>query len=101
MVIIEAIQTKADEAADDLGMSGHLHMRLKNYTDFSDEKVSEIMQFVRPCEISNFDVRISNSKEIFAGTAYPNDCPSYHKTTDPFIVDLQTALNWGAKERID
>jgi hypothetical protein len=60
-------------------------MRLKNYTDISDDKIRQIIKFVRPNGISNFDVRISNSKGIFAGTAYWEGS-TYHDTPNPFIV---------------
>jgi hypothetical protein len=61
-------------------------MRLKNYTNISDDKVREIIQFVKPSSIANFDVRISNSeKDIFRGRAYSEGSP-YHDTTNPFIV---------------
>lgn len=61
-------------------------MRLKNYTDFQDKKIREIIQFARPNGISNFDVRISNSKtRIFCGCCYYNGA-EVHDTADPFIV---------------
>lgn len=61
-------------------------MRLKNNTDIPDDKIRQIIHFVRPNDISNFDVRISNSqKDIFRGTAYPRGCV-YHDTSNPFIV---------------
>jgi hypothetical protein len=61
-------------------------MRLKNYTNFEDKRIREIIQFVRPNGISNFDVRISNSKTtIFYGRCY-YDGAEVHYTADPFIV---------------
>jgi hypothetical protein len=60
-------------------------MRLENSTNISDERVQEIIRFVRPSGISGFDVRISNSKYLFAGSAYSNGS-SLHKTSNPFIV---------------
>jgi hypothetical protein len=61
-------------------------MRLKNYTDFQDKKIREIIEFVRPSGISNFDVRISNSKtRKYRGCCYYNGA-SCHDTADPFIV---------------
>jgi hypothetical protein len=61
-------------------------MKLKNYTDISDDKIRQIIKFVRSNGISNFDVRLSNSqKGIFAGTAY-HDGSNYHDTPNPFIV---------------
>ena len=61
-------------------------MRIKNYTDISDDKIRQIIQFVRPNGISNFDVRISNSqKHIFRGRAYIEGS-TYHDTANPFIV---------------
>jgi hypothetical protein len=61
-------------------------MRLKNYTDISDDKIRQIIKFVRPNGISNFDVRISNSQsDIFRGRAY-YEGSGYHDTSNPFIV---------------
>jgi hypothetical protein len=61
-------------------------IRLTNYTDIPDEKTREIIRFVRPNGISGFDIRISNSKHIFAGTAYHEGSPRYHGSSKPFIV---------------
>jgi hypothetical protein len=61
-------------------------MRLKNFTNIPDHKIRQIINFVRPNGISNFDVRISNSqKHIFRGTAYEKGS-GYHDTANPFIV---------------
>ena len=61
-------------------------MRLKNYTNISDDKIRQIIKFVRPNGISNFDVRISNSQsDIFRGRAY-YEGSNYHDTLNPFIV---------------
>jgi hypothetical protein len=58
---------------------------LKNYTNIADDKIRQIIKFVRPAGIARFDVRISNSKSIFQGRAYINGS-AYHKTPNPFIV---------------
>ena len=61
-------------------------MRLKNFTNFSDDEIRKIIEFVRPNDITNFDVRISNSKtRIYAGRCYPNGAIC-HDTANPFIV---------------
>jgi hypothetical protein len=61
-------------------------MRLKNNTNISDDKIRQIINFVRPNGISKFDVRISNSgRSIFRGTAYCEGS-AYHDRTNPFIV---------------
>jgi hypothetical protein len=61
-------------------------MRLKNYTNISDEKIRQIIKFVRPNGISNFDIRISNSQyDLFRGRAYWAGS-TYHDTGNPFIV---------------
>jgi hypothetical protein len=60
-------------------------LRLENHTDISDSRIRKIIRFVRPNRISGFDLRISNSKYLFAGTAYPNGS-SLHRTSNPFIV---------------
>jgi hypothetical protein len=59
-------------------------MRLKNHTDTHD-KIRQMIQFARPNGISNFDVRISNSKAIFRGRAY-YEGSGYHDTPNPFVV---------------
>ena len=61
-------------------------MRLKNYTNISNNKIKDMISFVRPPGISNFDVRISNSKTCFyRGICYYNGAYC-HATTNPFIV---------------
>lgn len=60
-------------------------MRIKNYTDIPSETIREIIRFVRPPGISGFDVRISNSKHLFAGRAYYQGC-GLHDTANPFII---------------
>lgn len=61
-------------------------MRLKNYTNIPNEKIREIISFVRPPGISNFDVRISNSKtRTHCGRCYV-DGANCHATVNPFIV---------------
>jgi len=61
-------------------------MRLVNHTNISDKKIREIIKFVRPNGISNFDVRISNSKSLFAGRAYHNGSSYHDRWTTQFIV---------------
>lgn len=60
-------------------------MRIKNYTNISDERIRQIIKFVRPNGISNFDIRISNSQKLFGGTAYWAGS-TYHNTGNSFIV---------------
>ena len=61
-------------------------MRLTNNTDFPDKRIREIIKFVRPNGISNFDVMIKNSRIcLYRGRCYYNGS-SFHRTTNPFIV---------------
>ena len=61
-------------------------MRLTNNTDFPDKRIREIIEFVRPNGISNFDVMIKNSRTcLYGGRCYYNGS-SFHRTTNPFIV---------------
>jgi hypothetical protein len=61
-------------------------MRLTNNTDFPDKRIREIIEFVRPNGISNFDVMIKNSDTcLYRGRCYYNGS-SFHRTTNPFIV---------------
>ena len=58
-------------------------MRLKNYTDIPNERIREIIRFVRPNGISNFDVKITNTKRGYSGIAYRRS--SWHDRSNPFI----------------
>lgn len=61
-------------------------MKLKNSSKiYSDKLIRDIIDFVRPSGISNFDVMIKNSDYSFAGRAYTQGC-GYHETANPFIV---------------
>ena len=61
-------------------------MRLQNYTNIPNDKIRQMISFVRPAGISNFDVRISNSKtSVYRGISYYNGAYCY-ATTNPFIV---------------
>jgi len=69
-----------------INSEGGQKMRLKNYTDIPNERIKEIIQFVRPSGISNFDVRISNLNGTTArGRAYYGGS-GYHDRACPFIV---------------
>ena len=59
-------------------------MRLKNTTDLTNEDVRKIIYFVRPPNISNFDVMVKNGKAL-AGRAYYKGS-GYHSTAHPFVV---------------
>lgn len=60
-------------------------MRIKNTTSFPDDLVREVVRFVRPPGIRNFDVRVSNSTGDFAGRAYLRS--GYHdRRSTPFVV---------------
>jgi hypothetical protein len=61
-------------------------LRLENHTNIPNDKIREITSFVRPPGISNFDVRISNSKtRVHCGLCYV-DGANCHATANPFIV---------------
>ena len=61
-------------------------MRLKNYTDIDSDTIRNLIRFVRPSGISNFDVRVSNySGTTGRGRAYTQGS-GYHDRADPFIV---------------
>jgi hypothetical protein len=61
-------------------------MRLKNYTDYSDDQIREIIRFCRPPGIGNFDVRVSNyAYGICRGRAYPEGS-GLHDSAHPFVV---------------
>jgi len=60
-------------------------MRLKNYTNIPTERIREMIKFVRPSGISNFDVRVSNCTSGYRGKSY-SEGSGYHDTADPFIV---------------
>jgi hypothetical protein len=47
-------------------------LRIKNYTSFSDDKIREVIQFVKPNNLptSNFDVRVTNTRNKYCGVFY-------------------------------
>lgn len=62
-------------------------MKITNSTDLPNDLVREIISFVRPSGISNFDVMIKNSGDKWpAGRAYVSGKCSYHATNNPFVV---------------
>lgn len=60
-------------------------MKLKNTTDIDNALIREVIRFVRPPRISNFDVQIKNSKYPYRGVAY-HAGNSMHATADPFVT---------------
>ena len=74
-------------------------MRLKNYTDLPNDWVRAMIRAVRPADISNFDVRVSNyagsgarGRSYWAGSGY-------HDRANPFIV-VSIAPNHKFKRQI-
>lgn len=62
-------------------------MRVTNTTNLDNELIREIIKFVRPSGISNFDVMVKNSGDKYiAGTAYTQGNNTYHATNHPFVV---------------
>lgn len=59
-------------------------MKLKNTTEIPNDKIREVIQFVRPSGIKNFDVMVRNG-EYLAGRAYTQGS-GYHSTASPFVV---------------
>lgn len=45
-------------------------MRLKNWTNIPDEKIREIISFVKPNGVANFDVQVKNTSGLFKGRAF-------------------------------
>ena len=61
-------------------------MKIKNTSKlFTNEQVREIINFVKPSGIVNFDVMVKNSKGTYAGYAYYRGS-GYHATANPFVV---------------
>lgn len=60
-------------------------MRLKNYTDFSDSKIREVIRHTKPSGVSNFDISFKNCKHAFRGRAYTQGC-AYHATASPLVI---------------
>lgn len=60
-------------------------MRLKNYTDFSDSDIREIIQFTKPSGVTKFDISFKNCAGAFRGRAYSQGC-SYHNTASPLVI---------------
>jgi hypothetical protein len=62
-------------------------LRLENYTNIPNDKIREMISFVRPPGISNFDIKIKNYKfGTHRGRCYPEGCPGYHDTANPLVV---------------
>lgn len=59
-------------------------MRLRNTTDIPNEIAKQVIAFVRPPGISNFDVMLKNGKHL-AGMAYYRGS-AYHATASPFVT---------------
>lgn len=62
-------------------------MKITNTTNLDNELIRDIIRFVRPSGITNFDVMIKNSGDRhIAGRAYVSGKCSYHATNSPFVV---------------
>lgn len=57
-------------------------MRLRNHTKTSTDLIREIIAFVRPSGIANFDMEVKNSRRGYCGLAYTQGT-SYHWRTVP------------------
>lgn len=61
-------------------------MKLKNYTDIDDETIREIIRFVKPSDVSGFDISIKNCGiGAYRGRAYSQGC-SYHGSAAPLVI---------------
>lgn len=60
-------------------------MRLRNTSGLPDDLVREVIRFVRPAGIANFDVMVKRSSGTFAGMSYGHG-NGYHMTADPFVT---------------
>lgn len=68
-------------------------MRLRNYTEFTEQMLREIIAFVRPNGLftANFDVKVTNSRNLYCGKFYERGgiarCKSALGTNDrPLII---------------
>jgi hypothetical protein len=60
-------------------------MKIKNYTDFDNELIRDIVRFVKPAGVSKFDISFKNCAGSFRGRAYTQGC-SYHDTVAPLVI---------------
>ena len=60
-------------------------MKIKNYTDIDIENLREIIRFVKPSGVSNFDISFKNCTHAFRGVAYTKGC-SYHSSAAPLVI---------------
>ena len=60
-------------------------MQLRNSTNIPNDTIRELIRFVRPNGISNFDVMVKNTTHGCCGRAYWYGC-SFHHSINPFIV---------------
>ncbi len=61
-------------------------MKLQNTSAFSTAKIREIIQFVKPAKVTNFDVWIKKSAKTFAGRAYYNGSSYHDSEFTPYVV---------------
>lgn len=60
-------------------------MRLTNYTKFPTERLKEIIRFVKPSNVTKFDISFKNSSNGMKGKAYTQGC-SYHDRCCPLVT---------------
>jgi hypothetical protein len=61
-------------------------MKLRNSTDISNSVVKEVIRFVRPVGIANFDIMLKNAQGRYAGGRAYSQGSVYHKGNSPFVV---------------
>lgn len=61
-------------------------MRVKNYTKFNTDLIREIIAFVRPPGISNFDISFKNSECGWKGRAYWAGCSYHDRRSAPYVT---------------
>ena len=60
-------------------------MKLQNTTNITDERLRQIIEFVKPNHLptSTFDIRVTNSSTLYSGAIYPD---GYHRSDRPHII---------------
>ena len=66
-------------------------MRLRNTSNFTDAQVREIIDFVKPRKVRNFELIVKPSKHSYSGKAYPTGYSTYRSTSSGFTT-MPTAI---------
>jgi len=61
-------------------------MRLKNTSTIDTQTIRDIIRFVKPAKVANFDIWIKKSQKAFYGRAYTDGCDYHSDLFVPYVV---------------